>query len=105
MVRELFEETGVLAEARTVVTALDAFDRDESGNIIQHFILIAVLCQWKSGEPIAGDDALEAQWFSMDDLYDARLALSLDVAEVARQAASLVETKTFAPDQQPLERQ
>lgn len=88
-IRELLEETGVRAEARRVFTAVDAFDQDESGRLRLHFILIAVLCEWKSGKTVAGDDALEARWFRLEELDDADLALSLDVAEVARQAATL----------------
>lgn len=88
-VRELLEETGVRAEAQRVFTAVDAFDRDGSGRLCQHFVLIAVLCRWSSGEPIAGDDALEARWFQLEELNETGLALSLDVAEVARLAACL----------------
>src|SRR5690606_3067416 len=73
-VRELFEETGVRGEARCVFTAVDAFDRDALGRLRQHFVLIAVLCEWKSGTPIAGDDALEARLFRLDDLEEAGLA-------------------------------
>lgn len=88
-VRELLEETGVQATPLRVFTAVDAFDHDEQGRSRQHFVLIAVLCKWTSGEPIAGDDALEARWFHLHELDEAGLALSLDVAEVARQADSL----------------
>ncbi len=88
--RELLEETGVRAEALRVFTAVDAFDRDEGGALRRHFILIAVLCRWISGEPVAGDDALEARWFALADLDEPDLALSLDVAQVARQAAALM---------------
>lgn len=88
-VRELLEETGVHAEALRVFTAVDAFDYDERGQLRQHFILIAVLCKWTSGQPIAGDDAVEARWFHLHELDEAGLALSLDVAEVAREAESL----------------
>ena len=91
-VRELLEETGVHAEPHRVFTAVDVFDRDESGGLRQHFVLIAVLCKWQSGESIAGDDALEARWFELDELDDANLAFSLNVAEVARQAANILET-------------
>ncbi|MBB4264722.1 NUDIX hydrolase [Roseospira visakhapatnamensis] len=87
-VRELFEETGVRARAGRVFTAVDVFDRDEGGCLRRHFLLIAVLCHWVSGTPVAGDDALEARWFRLDDLDEAGLALSLDVAKVARLAAS-----------------
>jgi 8-oxo-dGTP diphosphatase len=92
-VRELFEETGIRAEARQVFGAVDAFDRDESGDLHQHFVLIAVLCKWISGEPVAGDDALEARWFGLEELDDASLALSLDVAEVAKRAAAIAQTE------------
>ncbi|MCI2393933.1 NUDIX hydrolase [Aliiroseovarius sediminis] len=88
--RELAEETGIFAEALRVFTAVDAFDHDASGGLRQHFALIAVLCQWKRGEPVAGDDALDARWVDLDGLADADLALSLDVAEVAAQAATLM---------------
>jgi 8-oxo-dGTP diphosphatase len=86
-VRELVEETGVRAEVRCIFTAVDAFDHDASGRIRQHFVLIAVLCRWLLGEPIAGDDALEARWFALEELAGESLALSLDVARVAHQAA------------------
>jgi len=59
-------------------------------------VLIAVLCQWHSGEPVAGDDALEARWFNLEELDDASLALSLDVADVAQQAASILRDKDMA---------
>ena len=89
-VRELFEETAIRAEARHVFTAVDAFDRSETGALRRHFVLVAVLCDWLSGVPAAADDALEARWFDLDALDDADLALSLDVARVARQAAAIV---------------
>lgn len=95
-VRELLEETGVAGEARRVFTAVDAFDHDEGGRLLQHFVLIAVLCRWISGEPVAGDDALEARWFDLEDLDGTGLALSLDVAEIARQAAALAEAEGIA---------
>lgn len=81
--RELAEETGIQGEALRVITAVEAFDRDEADDLRQHFILIGVLCRWLSGTPVASDDALHAAWFSQAALNDGDLALSLDVAEVA----------------------
>lgn len=81
--RELAEETGIQGEALRVLTAVEAFDRDEADDLRQHFILIGVLCRWLSGTPVAGDDALDAAWFSQAALNIGDLALSLDVAEVA----------------------
>ncbi|MEP0520146.1 MAG: NUDIX hydrolase [Hyphomicrobiales bacterium] len=85
-VRELLEETGVHGEAIRVFTAVDAFDNSGTGELRHHFVLIAVLCKWVSGVPVAGDDALDARWFQLDELNDADVALSLDVAKVAHQA-------------------
>lgn len=88
-VRELLEETGVRAEPVRVFTAVDVFDHAAEGRLDQHFVLIAVLCTWVSGEPVASDDALEARWFRLEELNEAGPALSLDVAEVAQLASSL----------------
>lgn len=90
-VRELFEETTIQGRPRQVFTAVDAFDCDEYGLLRQHFILIAVLCGWISGEPLAGDDATDAEWFTLDEVVEGSLILSSDVAKVAREAASLDE--------------
>ncbi|WP_110650668.1 NUDIX hydrolase [Salinicola peritrichatus] len=87
--RELHEETCVQASVVKTFTAVDVFDHDDAGHIQQHFVLIAVLCQWVSGEPVAGDDALDARWFPIESLERQDLALSLDVAEVAKMAAAL----------------
>lgn len=85
--RELLEETGVCAMALRVFNAVDAYDRSDAGELRQHFVLIAVLCQWQSGEPFASDDALDAKWIAISDM-ESTLRLSRDVAAVARQAAS-----------------
>lgn len=90
-VRELLEETAVVAEAKYAFTAVDAFDYADDGELRQHFTLIAVLCDWKSGEPVAGDDALEARWFALKDLDQADLALSFRVIEVARLAETMTD--------------
>ncbi len=87
--RELLEETGVRGEARRVFTAVDAFDTGENGVLHQHFVLVAVLCRWVAGELVAGDDALEARWFSLGELEGAAVSTSFGVLEVARQGAQL----------------
>ena len=85
-VREIFEETGVIARARRVFTAVDCFDVREKDRLEQHFILLAVLCEWVSGEPAGNDDTLEAGWFSEAAWAPTSLALSLNVPEVIRMA-------------------
>jgi len=89
-VRELLEETGVVAEPLHVFDAVDVFDRDDTGALRRHFILIAMLCRWQSGEPVAGDDARDARWIALADLEGHELATSFGVARLARKAAALM---------------
>jgi 8-oxo-dGTP diphosphatase len=84
--RELLEETSIEAEAWDIITTLDVLVRNSSGLVEQHYILIAVQCRWISGEPIAGDDALEARWFDLSELDPRHLAMSADVDVIARRA-------------------
>ena len=75
--RELAEETGVIARYGRPVATLDAISPPRF-----HYVLIASRCEWLSGEPVAGDDALEAAWVERASL-PGRDDLSRDVARVA----------------------
>ncbi len=86
--REVLEETGVSVRAGPVLTVLDCFDVREDGLLRQQFVMLAVLCEWICGDPVANDDALEARWFSENEWRQMDLVLSQDVAEVIRLALS-----------------
>ncbi|RQV22343.1 NUDIX domain-containing protein [Burkholderia cenocepacia] len=86
VVREIAEETMIDVEALDAFTALDAFDYDAHGAVRQHFVMIAVLCRWLRGTPAAGDDALDARWFGIDELDRDDLPMSAGVRDVARRA-------------------
>ena len=88
-VRELFEETAIRADARCVFNALDAFDYDEEGALRRQFVMVAVLCTWVAGTPIAGDDATEAAWFPIATLSQLE-NVSEDVDTLAYQALRLL---------------
>jgi 8-oxo-dGTP diphosphatase len=66
--RELLEETGVVAEAAGWLNIHDAISRDDDGRVQFHYILIAVRGVWKSGEGVAADDAADCAWASRDDI-------------------------------------
>lgn len=52
--RELREETGVEANLLGLVDVVDGFFPP------RHYVLIDFAAEWRSGEPVAGDDAAEA---------------------------------------------
>jgi ADP-ribose pyrophosphatase YjhB (NUDIX family) len=66
--RELFEETGVLAEPAGPLTVLDSIDRDEEGRVRYHYTLVAVIGDWRSGEGVPGDDADEVAWLTRSEI-------------------------------------
>ncbi|SHF14814.1 8-oxo-dGTP diphosphatase [Modicisalibacter ilicicola DSM 19980] len=85
-VRELREETGVMATAREHLTTLDIIKADDDDQVVHHFILNAVICDYVSGTPRAADDAMEAAWIPLEDVGDGKLAMSDNVARIARLA-------------------
>ena len=71
--RKVAEETGLVVRPLHVSTAVDAFHRNASGQLVTHYVLIAVLCEWVSGVPQAAGDALEAEWFPIETLESVNL--------------------------------
>lgn len=62
--RELREETGVEAEITGLIDVVDGLF-PEAG---RHYVLIDYAARWLSGEPVAGDDALEARFVALDEV-------------------------------------
>ena len=66
--RELREETGIVAEPAGWLDVHDAISRDEEGRVQFHYTLIAVRGIWRSGEGEAADDAAATAWVSRDEI-------------------------------------
>jgi 8-oxo-dGTP diphosphatase len=71
--RELFEETGVVAEAIGPLTVIDTVDRDDESRIRYHYTLVAVHATWQAGEGAPGDDADEVAWLSRAEIVEGGL--------------------------------
>lgn len=85
-IRELQEETGVIARPLDYLTNIEVMLRDHSGAVQKQYLLTAVLCAYEGGEPQPADDALQASWLPVEGLEDQDLQLIDQVAEVARLA-------------------
>ena len=59
--RELAEETGVEAELLGLIDVVDHFH--EGGQMV----LIDYAARWIAGEPVGGDDAMEARFFAINE--------------------------------------
>jgi ADP-ribose pyrophosphatase YjhB (NUDIX family) len=66
--RELREETGIVAEAAGILDVHDAISRDAEGRVQFHYTLIAVRGLWRSGEGEPADDAAAVAWASRADI-------------------------------------
>jgi ADP-ribose pyrophosphatase YjhB (NUDIX family) len=82
--RELHEETGLIAEAGPVIDVFDVIDRDEAGRVRYHFVLNVVRCFWRGGEAVAGDDAAAIGWFDRAELKEGDPRFSVNVGRLAR---------------------
>lgn len=61
--RELREETGVMAEILGLIDVVDGIFSDHG----RHYVLIDYLAVWRGGDPVAGDDADEAIFVPADE--------------------------------------
>lgn len=64
--RELGEETAVTAELGGLIEVVDGFFPGEGGEPDRHYVLIDFAARWLSGEPVAGDDAAEAEFHPLE---------------------------------------
>lgn len=63
-IRELREETGVEARLTGLLDVVDGIFPSAG----RHYVLIDYAAEWLSGEPVAGDDALEARFVALDQV-------------------------------------
>ena len=68
--RELKEETGIIAEPADTLTVIDTIDRDPEGRVRYHYTLVAMIGHWRSGEGVPGDDADELAWLTRAEIVE-----------------------------------
>jgi ADP-ribose pyrophosphatase len=66
--REIREEAGLTIKAKEPVYTFDLIEKDVSGSIQFHYVIVDLMADYINGELHAADDALDARWFSPKEL-------------------------------------
>lgn len=96
-VRELAEETGVQADILDLLDVVDGVFPEAD----RHYVLIDYLAVWRGGEPVAGDDAIEAAFHPLtgiDALLDWDETLRIIRMGAERMAAMTPISSTLGRD-------
>ena len=67
-IRELNEETGLVAHSADFLTILEPMRVNEDGKTISHYVLAVFVSRNVEGEAFAADDAEEVRWVSLNEL-------------------------------------
>ncbi len=77
-IRELQEETGLVAHRIEFAEFIEPQAHNESGELIAHFVLGVFTCREFSGTPVAADDACDLVWCNVDELTEFKLTPGTD---------------------------
>jgi 8-oxo-dGTP diphosphatase len=66
--REILEETGIKIRALKPIYTFDVIDRDAAGKVRFHYVIVDLAADYIKGEPVPGDDAIDARWVSAKEI-------------------------------------
>ena len=66
VLREVREETGLEIKILGLLDVFDGLPSDRDGDFNRHVVMIDYICDWVAGEPVAGDDAAEAEFVTIE---------------------------------------
>jgi ADP-ribose pyrophosphatase YjhB (NUDIX family) len=79
-VRETEEETGLKVEILELINVFDMIDKDESGRVKYHYVLIDFLVKPLGGEERLSKEITEMRWVTREE------AMKMDMTRTARRA-------------------
>jgi ADP-ribose pyrophosphatase YjhB (NUDIX family) len=90
--REIREEAGIDIDITGIAAVVDLIDRTET-DLNHHYTVIDMLAEWRSGEAVAGDDAMDTAWVALDeigayDLPDLQIDVITQAAQTRRRSAA-----------------
>jgi ADP-ribose pyrophosphatase len=68
--REIMEETGITIHAEAPIYQFESIEKDNTGQVRFHFVIIDVAATYIGGDIRPGDDAADARWVSSAELKD-----------------------------------
>lgn len=68
--REIREETGITVRAGETCHTFETVKRDDDGRVQFHYVIIDLMAEYVSGEPVPASDVTEAAWLAPRDLAD-----------------------------------
>lgn len=86
--RELAEETGVVAEIVGFNDHIEVIAADAEGRIETHFVVASFVGRWVSGEGTVGPEALQILWADPAQIED--LATTPQLAHILGRACALI---------------
>jgi 8-oxo-dGTP diphosphatase len=87
--REVREETGIVAELAGLLDIHEVIRHDPAGQLVSHYLLAIFYGRWISGEPVAGDDAAAASFVALDAVD--KLRMTNDAPDLIRRAWTLLQ--------------
>lgn len=90
--REVLEETGLTVDIKEIVDAVNVIQKDKSGVIEYHYVLVDYVAEYVSGTAIAMDDAVDTKWvpiatISSLDLWSETVRIILKSKEILTKIA------------------
>jgi len=62
LVREIAEETGMTIEPVALAGHREVVQRDQTGKVERHFVILCFAARWIKGEPTLNEELAEANW-------------------------------------------
>ena len=88
------EETGLEVDVGPVVEVFERIQRESSGRIAYHFVIVDYLCAVRSGDAAHGSDALDLCWAPVADLLP--YSLTEKASAVIKKACEIATRNTPA---------
>ena len=91
--REILEETGLRIRARDPIYTFDHLEKDETGQIRFHYVIVDLVGDLIGGEIRPGDDAAEARWIAPDDMETLKISPKSPLKAVFRPRKCRLSTR------------